>query len=112
MIRRPPRSTQSRSSAASDVYKRQVQAQAGHVSIESTRVYLHLTNDWLAGEYRRAADLIELGALMCLDALHRRATAAGAEVVAELTDTDHGSRDVGFADPEGNRFCVVDASHG
>lgn len=38
-----------------------VQAQAGHVSIESTRVYLHLTNDWLAGEYRRAADLIEAG---------------------------------------------------
>lgn len=38
-----------------------VQAQAGHVSIESTRVYLHLTNDWLANEYRRAADLIEAG---------------------------------------------------
>jgi integrase/recombinase XerD len=38
-----------------------IQAQAGHVSIESTRVYLHLTNDWLAGEYRRAADLIEAG---------------------------------------------------
>jgi site-specific recombinase XerD len=36
-----------------------VQAQAGHRSIESTRVYLHLTNDWLADEYRRAADLIE-----------------------------------------------------
>jgi len=36
-----------------------VQAQAGHRSIESTRVYLHLTNDWLAQEYRRAADLIE-----------------------------------------------------
>jgi integrase/recombinase XerD len=36
-----------------------VQAQAGHRSIESTRVYLHLTNDWLANEYRRAADLIE-----------------------------------------------------
>jgi hypothetical protein len=32
-----------------------VQAQAGHLSIESTRVYLHLTNDWLAEEYRRAA---------------------------------------------------------
>jgi len=29
-----------------------VQAQAGHLSIESTRVYLHLTNDWLAAEYR------------------------------------------------------------
>jgi integrase/recombinase XerD len=36
-----------------------VQAQAGHRSIESTRIYLHLTNDWLAAEYRRAADLID-----------------------------------------------------
>jgi len=34
-----------------------VQAQAGHLSIESTRVYLHLANDWLAGEYRRPAEL-------------------------------------------------------
>jgi integrase/recombinase XerD len=38
-----------------------VQAQAGHRSIESTRVYLHLTNDWLVREYRRASDLIEAG---------------------------------------------------
>ncbi|CAN5758745.1 tyrosine recombinase XerC [soil metagenome] len=37
-----------------------VQAQAGHRSIESTRIYLHLTNDWLAGEYRRAAELIDV----------------------------------------------------
>ena len=29
-----------------------VQAQAGHRSIESTRVYLHLANDWLAGQAR------------------------------------------------------------
>ena len=36
-----------------------VQAQAGHRSIESTRIYLHLTNDWLAGEYLRAAALID-----------------------------------------------------
>ncbi|HEY5155235.1 MAG TPA: tyrosine-type recombinase/integrase [Acidimicrobiales bacterium] len=36
-----------------------VQAQAGHVSIESTRIYLHLTNDWLADEYRRASNLID-----------------------------------------------------
>jgi integrase len=36
-----------------------VQAQAGHRSIESTRIYLHLTNDWLAEEYRRAAELID-----------------------------------------------------
>jgi site-specific recombinase XerD len=39
-----------------------VQARAGHLSIESTRVYLHLTNDWLAGEYRRAAALIDADA--------------------------------------------------
>jgi integrase len=36
-----------------------VQAQAGHVSIESTRIYLHLTDDWLADEYRRAVELID-----------------------------------------------------
>jgi site-specific recombinase XerD len=28
-----------------------VQAQAGHVSIESTRIYLHLADDWLASQY-------------------------------------------------------------
>ncbi len=36
-----------------------IQAQAGHRSIESTRIYLHLANDWLAGEYQRAAQLID-----------------------------------------------------
>lgn len=36
-----------------------VQAQAGHRSIESTRVYLHLTNDWLAEQYARASALID-----------------------------------------------------
>jgi integrase/recombinase XerD len=39
-----------------------VQAQAGHASIESTRIYLHLTNDWLADEYRRAAERIDADA--------------------------------------------------
>ena len=34
-----------------------VQAQAGHRSIESTRIYLHLTNDWLAEQYQRAASV-------------------------------------------------------
>jgi integrase/recombinase XerD len=51
-----------------------VQAQAGHRSIESTRVYLHLTNDWLAREYRRAADLIEAthaGELIAIQELAR-----------------------------------------
>jgi site-specific recombinase XerD len=36
-----------------------LQAQAGHRSIESTRIYLHLANDWLADEYLRAAEIIE-----------------------------------------------------
>jgi site-specific recombinase XerD len=36
-----------------------VQAQAGHRSLESTRVYLHLANEWLAAEYLRAADIID-----------------------------------------------------
>jgi integrase len=36
-----------------------IQAQAGHASIESTRVYLHLANDWLSGEYLRAAEAID-----------------------------------------------------
>jgi len=36
-----------------------IQAQAGHRSIESTRIYLHLANDWLAGEYRRAIEAID-----------------------------------------------------
>jgi site-specific recombinase XerD len=36
-----------------------IQAQAGHRSITSTRIYLHLASDWLAGEYHRAAQAIE-----------------------------------------------------
>ena len=38
-----------------------LQALAGHRSIESTRVYLHLGADWLAEEYRRAANAIDAG---------------------------------------------------
>jgi uncharacterized glyoxalase superfamily protein PhnB len=36
------------------------------------------------------------------DALHDRAVAAGAQVVAALHDTDYGSRDFAVRDPEGN----------
>jgi integrase/recombinase XerD len=36
-----------------------IQAQAGHASIESTRIYLHLANDWLEMEYLRAVEAIE-----------------------------------------------------
>jgi integrase/recombinase XerD len=30
-----------------------------HASIESTGIYLHLADDWLAGQYRRAAEAID-----------------------------------------------------
>jgi integrase len=36
-----------------------VQAQAGHASIESTRIYLHLADDWLASQYRKAAEILD-----------------------------------------------------
>jgi|SRR5450631_1138921 len=36
-----------------------VQAQAGHASIVSTRIYLHLGDDWLAAQYRKAAEAID-----------------------------------------------------
>jgi len=53
-----------------------VQAQAGHRSLESTRIYLHLTNDWLAGEYRRAAlidaDVAAVGPMLAAQELAAR----------------------------------------
>lgn len=36
-----------------------IQAQAGHRSIASTRIYLHLGDNWLADEYRRAVEAID-----------------------------------------------------
>jgi uncharacterized glyoxalase superfamily protein PhnB len=38
------------------------------------------------------------------DGLFARATAAGAEVLTELHETDYGSRDFAITDPEGNRW--------
>jgi uncharacterized glyoxalase superfamily protein PhnB len=38
------------------------------------------------------------------EALFARATAAGAEVLTGLHDTDYGSRDFAVRDPEGNRW--------
>jgi uncharacterized glyoxalase superfamily protein PhnB len=38
------------------------------------------------------------------DALFARATAAGAQVLSPLHDTDYGSRDFGVGDPEGNHW--------
>ncbi len=39
-----------------------LQAQAGHRSIASTRIYLHLGDGWLADEYKQAAEAIEVQA--------------------------------------------------
>jgi integrase/recombinase XerD len=39
-----------------------IQAQAGHRSIESTRLYVHLANDWLSQEYVRASEAIDAAA--------------------------------------------------
>ena len=39
-----------------------IQAQAGHRSIESTRLYVHLANDWLSQEYLRASEAIDAAA--------------------------------------------------
>jgi integrase/recombinase XerD len=36
-----------------------LQAQPGHATIETTRVYLHLTNEWLASEYLKAQKRID-----------------------------------------------------
>jgi uncharacterized glyoxalase superfamily protein PhnB len=38
------------------------------------------------------------------DGLFARATAAGAEVLSGLHETDYGSRDFAVRDPEGNRW--------
>jgi integrase len=59
-----------------------LQAQAGHRSISATQIYLHLANDWLAGEYIRAAQAVD-------------AQAAGRKVVASWrccrSNHSHGS---------------------
>ena len=58
-----------------------VQAQAGHASIESTRIYLHLADDWLAAQYRKAAEVIDAqvfaGQPAGPGALHREPAVSG-----------------------------------
>jgi len=43
-----------------------LQIQAGHRSIASTQVYLHLASDWLAAEYHKAAEVMEAQVAMGL----------------------------------------------
>jgi integrase/recombinase XerD len=54
-----------------------VEAQAGHRSIESTRIYLHLTNDWVADQYRCAAALIDADTAAVAQMLAAQELAAG-----------------------------------
>jgi integrase/recombinase XerD len=68
-----------------------VQAQAGHASIESTRIYLHLADDWLASQYRRAAEAID-AQLLAGEPLSR-------EPLSATTLTAHG-RVLSFVDGE------------
>ena len=49
-----------------------LQAQAGHRSIASTQLYLHLGDGWLAEEYRRAAEVIEAQASVGMPQSARR----------------------------------------
>ena len=46
-----------------------LQPSTGHASIESTRIYLHLANDWLEHEYLRAAEAIEALAVATAEAV-------------------------------------------
>ena len=59
-----------------------VQAQAGHASIESTRIYLHLADDWLAAQYRKAAEVIDAQVFAGQPAGPEAAPGAGGERAA------------------------------
>lgn len=37
-----------------------LRAQAGYASIDTTRVNLHLADDWLPAEYRKAAEAVDV----------------------------------------------------
>ena len=52
-------------------------------------------------------DSSRFGIYVCvddIDAHYRRATAAGAEIIQELADTEYGSREYRALDPEGNMW--------
>ena len=73
-----------------------VQAQAGHASIESTRIYLHLADDWLASQYRRAAEVIDAQVFAGADARHRAdptTVASPASAGCDEHHMPHGSPD-------------------
>ena len=68
-----------------------VQAQAGHASIESTRIYLHLADDWLAAQYRKAAEVIDAQVFAIQPAAPAACRAAGGERAAAARRQRDGS---------------------
>src|SRR5450756_3157247 len=110
MIRRPPRSTQSRSSAASDVYKRQeFIADIAHVVFEDEQVVRSGSedcDDTVAGFLHTLRDRVQRG---CSDtAAHAQHgsepldmcwSAQGAhDVVDDISGSEHGHLTRGLAD--------------
>ena len=65
-----------------------LQAQAGHRSIETTRLYIHLANEWLAVEYHQAMTVIDADLFVDGRGRSRRMTTAAALAV----DYDDGRR--------------------
>ncbi len=62
-------------------------------------------DDWARSKRPREAGGVTQAAYIAVDdadALYARATAAGADVVRAIEDTDHGSRDFALRDPEGH----------
>src|SRR5450756_1399327 len=106
MIRRPPRSTQSRSSAASDVYKRQRTALDTVFAADT----FFLVND----RFEKRVEVPVLVVTSCGYSLHRGA-AAGAAVadIREVPGVDPGvdqARLIGFLE-DGNGFPGSDLPH-
>src|SRR5450756_2888838 len=68
MIRRPPRSTQSRSSAASDVYKRQPWNSAPNAAGTSARTRMSLSYRCMSSF--TVGNLLQSGTELCLSLIH------------------------------------------
>ncbi len=68
-----------------------VQAQAGHASIESTRIYLHLADDWLASQYRKAAEVIDAQVFADHPTRHQRPAIGRCQAAVRCVAADLGA---------------------
>ena len=60
-----------------------LQAQAGHRSLDTTRLYVHLANGWLAEEYDKATALIDADMFLATAGRDRPMSALPAAVTVE-----------------------------